>query len=96
MILLSEIDLLFCRGLRDKSDRRVRQEEISLRRVRPGVLPRVRLQRLVSVYQFILDGIAGQFSIRFHSHLFQDPRTVRADSAVAQREQLGNLARRFS
>jgi len=56
----------------------------------------MRLQRLVLVYQFALDGIVSQFSIRFHSHLFQDPRTVRADRAIAQREELGNLARRFS
>ena len=50
MILLSEIDLLLCRGLRDKIDRRVRPEEVFPKASRRGALPRAGLQRLVLVY----------------------------------------------
>ena len=59
MILLSEIDLHLCRGLRDKVDLSECGQGSILRRVRPGELTGVRLQRLVLVYQFALDGIVS-------------------------------------
>ena len=95
MILVSKIDLHFCRGLRDTFKRSDRRPELVWSQVSKGV----RLSEVSEadvIYQFILDGIVSKFRIRFHSHLFQDPRTVRADRAITQREQFGNLARRFS
>ena len=59
MILLYEIDLHLCRGLRDKFDLSECGQGKYLRRVRPVELPGVRLQRLVLVYQFALDGIVS-------------------------------------
>lgn len=59
MILLSEIDLHLCRGLRDKFDLSECGQGKYPQASVTGVLPGVRLQRLVLVYQLALDGIVS-------------------------------------
>ena len=54
------------------------------------------LTLLLLVEKLVLDYVVGEFGIRLHSHLLQYPRPVGADGAIAQREQDGNLADRFS
>ncbi len=39
-----------------------------------------------------MDGMVSKFRIRLHSQFYQDPRTVSADGAIAQREQLSVVA----
>jgi len=61
--------------------------------------PRTRLRNYSasgSVNKFVLDCVVSEFGIRLHAHLLQYPRPVSTDGAIAQREQGGNLANRFS
>ena len=63
----------------------------------PEQEPRLRnYSVLVLVNKFVLDGVVGKFGVRLHSHLLQYPGPVGANGAIAQREQGGNLANRFS
>ena len=80
--------LQLCRALFSESAERLVKQESKSEFGRYSVL--------VLVDKLVLDYVVGEFSIRLHSHLLQYPRPVGADSAIAQREQGGNLTHRFS
>src|SRR5229473_2414846 len=45
----------------------------------------------VLIHQLSLDGVACEFCVTLHPHLFQNTRPIGADSAIAKREHTGNL-----
>src|SRR5712692_7492410 len=50
----------------------------------------------VLIHQLSLDGVACEFCVTLHPHLFQNTRPVGADSAIAKREHTGNLTNGFA